>query len=208
MSFSRRAALVLALLASPAFAGPRVVLISLDGATPGLVREFMRDGTIPHHKGLGLLAREGATAERNTTVNPSLTAPAHIAIATGSSAARNDIPANTFHLVASPFSSNISGFGAPIGGYIHAGPAEHVLTATAEPLWIALRAAGKRVVTATFPGGDGINVRAPGLPATSPIIQSAEKRTVDYTVPFGAFDGPNRIHRSGRMDAAVDAPAA
>ncbi len=191
-TYSVTVAAIAVLVAAPAFAAPRVVLISLDGATPGLVKDFMRDGTIPHHRGLGLLAREGATAERNVTVDPSLTASAHIAIATGSSAARNDIPANTFHLVASPFNSNISGFGAPIGGYVHAGPAEHAPGgATAEPLWIALRNAGKRVATATFPGGDGVNVRAPGLPATSPIIQSADKRTVDYTVPFGAFDGPN-----------------
>jgi len=89
-----------ALIATPALAAPRVVLISLDGATPGLVGEFMRDGTIPHNRGLGLLARTGAIAERNITVNPSLTAPAHIAMTTGSRAASNDITANTFHLLA------------------------------------------------------------------------------------------------------------
>ena len=108
---------IIVLTAAAAHAEPRVVLISLDGATPRLVREFMRDGTIPHDKGLGLLARHGATADHNITVHPSLTAPAHIAIATGCTAARNDIPANTFHLTASPFNSNISGFAAPIGGY-------------------------------------------------------------------------------------------
>jgi predicted AlkP superfamily pyrophosphatase or phosphodiesterase len=189
-TYSVAAAAIAVLVVAPALAAPRVVLISLDGATPGLVQEFMRDGTIPHHKGLGLLARTGTAAERNITVNPSLTAPAHIAIATGSTAARNDIPANTFHLTASPFNSNISGFGAPIGGYTHDGPAESHAP-TAEPLWLALRAAGKKVVTATFPGGDGVDVRVPGLPAPSPIVQSAAKRTVDYTVPFGAFDGPN-----------------
>src|SRR5262245_4028318 len=87
-------------------AEPRVVLISLDGATPRLVREFTQDGTLPRDKGLGLLAKHGATADFNMTVHPSLTAPAHIAIATGSTAARNDIPSNTFHLVASPFNIN------------------------------------------------------------------------------------------------------
>lgn len=188
--FSTAAMVSIAIAAAAAHAEPSVVLISLDGATPSLVHEFMRDGTIPHDKGLGLLARHGVTADYNITVHPSLTAPAHIAIATGSSAARNDIPANSFHLTASPFNSNISGFGAPIGGYAHDGPAESHAP-TAEPLWLALRAAGKRVVTATFPGGDGVDVRAPGLPSTSPIIQSAATRTVDYTVPFGAFDGPN-----------------
>jgi predicted AlkP superfamily pyrophosphatase or phosphodiesterase len=178
---------VAAVASVPSYAAPRVVLISLDGATPRLVEAFMRDGTIAHDKGLGLLARHGASAERNITVHPSLTAPGHIAIATGSTAARNDITANTFHLAASPFGSNISGFGAPIGGYSHHGP-EESHSPTAEPLWLALRAAGKRVVTATWPGGDGVDVRVPGL-AGSPIIQSAAKRTVDYTVPFGAFGG-------------------
>jgi len=187
------AAAIGAFAAAVVHAEPRVVLISLDGATPHLVDSFMRDGAIPKHRGLGLLARHGVVAERNITVNPSLTAPGHIAIATGSIASRNDIPANTFHLVASPFGSNISGFSAPIGGYSHHDPEEgHLHSPTAEPLWLALRAAGKRVATATFPGGDGLDIRIPGL-SGSPIIQSAAKRTVDYTVPFGAFGGIGAI---------------
>src|SRR5262249_25344220 len=143
-------------------APPKVVLISLDGATPELVHQFVRDGTLPRDRGLGLLIRTGVTADRNVTVNPSLTAAAHIAMATGSTAARNDIPSNTFHLVASPFIFTISGFSAPIGGYTHHGP-EESQSPTAEPLWLAIRSAGKRVVTATFPGGDGLDVRGPGL---------------------------------------------
>ena len=107
--------------AASAGAAPRVIVISLDGATSRLVDAFMRDGGIPRNRRLGLLEREGVSAEHN-----SLTAPGHIAIATGSIAARNDVPANTFHLVASPFTSNISGFAAPIGGYTYAlhGPEE------------------------------------------------------------------------------------
>ena len=128
-------------------------------------------------------------AERNFTVTPSLTAPAHIAIATGSTAAKNDILANSFHLIASPFARNISGFSAPIGCYLlspHG--SEESPDPTAEPLWVALRAAGKKVVTATFPGGDGLDIRVPGL-MDGPVIQPASLRTVDYTVPFGAFAG-------------------
>ncbi|HKC43522.1 MAG TPA: alkaline phosphatase family protein [Burkholderiales bacterium] len=189
VSFALAAALSFA--AAVHAAPPKVVLISLDGATPRFVEAFMRDGTIPHDRGLGLLKREGLVAERNVTVNPSLTAPGHIAIATGSTAARNDIPSNTFHLVASPFATTISGFGAPIGGYTFTNHVpEESDSPTAEPLWLALRAAKMKVITATFPGGDGADIRVPGL-AGSPIIQSAAKRTVDYTVPFGAFDGPN-----------------
>src|SRR5262245_20583930 len=176
-----------AVLTTPALAAPRVVVISLDGGTARFVRELIRDGTIPRDEGLGLLARTGLSAGGNITVNPSLTAPGHIAIATGSSPARNDVLSNTFHLVASPFIATASGFSAPIGGYDFHGPAESA-DPTAEPLWLALRAAGLRVVTATFPGGDGLDVRVPGV-GGSPIIQSAAKRTVDYTVPFGAFGG-------------------
>ncbi|MCC5639053.1 alkaline phosphatase family protein [Nostoc sp. CHAB 5844] len=166
---------------------PKVILISLDGATPDFVEEYLKAGVLSRRKGLGLLRREGVYAERNITCSASLTAACHVAIGTGSTAARNDINANTFHLVASPFASNISGFGAPIGGYSTIGPAPSVQP-TAEPVWIGLQRNGKQVVAATFPGADGVDVRVPGL-ANSPIIQPASRRTVSYTVPFGAFAG-------------------
>jgi len=177
------------LLAAAATAAPKVIVISLDGATPRLVDQHMASGALSPTQGLGLLQNKGVRAEQNTTVTPSLTAPGHIAIATGSTAAHNDIIANTFHLVASPFNTNISGFSAPIGGYelTSQGPVE-TSTPTAEPLWLALRAAGKTVVAATFPGADGLDITVPGL-TPSPIVQPASERTVDYTVPFGAFAG-------------------
>ena len=108
----------------------------------------------------GALAKPRNPALRNITVSPSLTAPGHIAIATGSTAAANDIVANTFHLIASPFTSNISGFAAPIGGYLVDPPAQ-APTPTAEPIWVTLRHAGKKVVTATWPGADGLDIRLP-----------------------------------------------
>jgi hypothetical protein len=179
----------LALTAS-AGAAPKIVLISLDGATPRLVDQYLASGALPPNEGLGLLQAEGFRAQINETVSPSLTAVGHIAIATGSKAAKNDIIANTFHLVASPFSLNISGFGAPIGGYCidcgpMGGPGQSPLP-TAEPIWMRLRFAGKKVVTATWPGGDGVDVRVPGA-SNNAIVQVSAERTVDYTVPFGAF---------------------
>ena len=176
-------------LGTPTMAAPKVVVISLDGATPRDIERFLDDGTLSKKRGLGVLIKHGVMAERNITVTPSLTAPGHIAIATGSTAAKNDILANSFHLLASPFARNISGFSAPIGGYLFSphGPEESP-DPSAEPLWVALRAAGKKVVTATFPGGDGLDIRVPGL-TDSPVIQPASLRTVDYTVPFGAFAG-------------------
>ncbi|MGH8588688.1 MAG: alkaline phosphatase family protein [Gammaproteobacteria bacterium] len=176
-------------LGTPAIAAPKVVVISLDGATPRNIETFLKDGTLSKKRGLGLLIKRGVMAERNITVTPSLTAPGHIAIATGSTAAKNDILANSFHLLASPFARNISGFSAPIGGYLFSPHgSEESPDPSAEPLWVALRAAGKKVVTATFPGGDGLDIRIPGL-VDSPVIQPAALRTVDYTVPFGAFAG-------------------
>ncbi len=166
---------------------PKVILISLDGATPDFVEQYLAQGVLNPNQGLGLIKSKGVYAERNITCSASLTAACHVAIATGSTAARNDINANTFHLVASPFTSNISGFGAPIGGYSTTEPSES-LEPTSEPLWIGLQQNGKKVVAATFPGADGVNVTVPGL-TNSPIIQAANKRTVSYTVPFGAFGG-------------------
>jgi Type I phosphodiesterase / nucleotide pyrophosphatase len=212
MSLVRRL-ITLTLLASllptgPLAAAPRVIVISLDGATPRLVEEYTEAGALDRTSGLGRLAARGLVARQNTTINPSLTAPSHIAMATGSIAAHNDIPANTFHLVASPLTgsaSTISGFGAPIGGYTLTppGPTESA-TRTAQPLWLALRAAGKSVVTATFPGGDGVDVRVPGDPRGT-IVQPASERTVDFTVPFGAFGG---IGAQGFALTAADFTAA
>lgn len=195
-----------AVLSAPASAAPKVVLISLDGATPRIVDELLDTGVLSRHRGLGLLRRRGTVAYQNTTIAPSLTAPGHVALATGSTAARNDVMANSFHLLASPFSSNVSGFGAAIGGYSIDGPAQS-LHPTADPIWRALRAAGKKVVAATFAGADGVDVKVPGL-VGSPIIQPASLRTVDVTVPFGEFGG---VSARGFVLAAADfgpAPAA
>jgi predicted AlkP superfamily pyrophosphatase or phosphodiesterase len=170
---------------------PKVILISLDGANASTAEEFLSKGILPSARrggGLALLKRSGVVALQNVVITPSLTAPSHIAIATGATAARNNITANTFHLVVSQLVRTISGFGAPIGGYTIADPPAPSEQPTAEPLWVKLRAAGKTVATATWPGGDGVDVTVPGL-TNSPVIQPASLRTVDYTIPFGAFAG-------------------
>ena len=155
---------------------------------------------LPRRRGIGALRRQGFFAEQNIVIAPSLTAASHVAIATGSTAARNDVVSNTFHLVTSPLPATSVVSPRPIGGYSIDGPAESP-NPTAFPIWHSLRAAGKIVVTATFPGGDGLDVRVPGLPAGSPIVQPASVRTVDYTVPFGEFGG---LGGSGFTLAATD----
>jgi predicted AlkP superfamily pyrophosphatase or phosphodiesterase len=174
----------------PAYAGakpggaPQVVVISLDGARADVVDALFRSGALDKKVGLGRLDTHGVVARQNITLTPSLTAVAHIGIATGSGSARNDVPANIFHPVAASIGTSISGFAAPIGGYTVA-PLGATAAPTAEPLWVRLRQAGKKVVTATWPGSDGADVRIAGT-----LVQPAVPgRVVDYTVPFGAFGG-------------------
>ena len=163
---------------------PQVVVISLDGAKSDLVQSYLATGVLDKKTGLGRLKAHGVVAEQNVTVTPSVTAVAHIAIATGSTAPHNDIPLNTFHPVAASIGTGISGFAAPIGGY-QLSPLGATTTPTAEPLWVQLRKAGKKVVTATWPGSDGADISIGGT-----LVQAAvPARTTDYTLPFGAFGG-------------------
>src|SRR5262245_49850882 len=162
---------------------PKIVLISLDGAKPDLIRKYLDEGVLPRNGGLAKLSR-GVVAKQNVTATPSLTAVAHIAIATGSTAVHNDVPSNTFHAVAAPIGNSSSGFAAPIGGYTFHPLGEHPHP-TATPIWVRLRENGKKVVTATWPGGDGADIKINNV-----LVQAANPtRVTDYTVPFGAFGG-------------------
>lgn len=168
---------------------PKVVLISLDGATDSIVDKYLASGVLDAKTGIGLLKSKGVAATDNETITPSITAPSHIAIVTGSTAVNNDINANSFSLVSNPFTTNTSGFAAPIGGYTYQtgiDPAE-TSSPTATPIWKTLQAAGKSVVSATFPGADGVNILS--ATASKAILDKKEDRTVSYTIPFGAFGG-------------------
>jgi hypothetical protein len=165
-------------------AARRVVIISLDGAQPALIKKYLASGVLDPNTGLGRLAAHGVVADQNITVTPSVTAVSHLAIATGSTAAHNDVTGNTIHAVVAPIGATLSGFGAPIGGY-QISPLGPTPTPTAEPLWVRLRESGHGVVTATWPGGDGADISV-----NSTIVQAAQPtRVTDYTVPFGAFGG-------------------
>src|SRR5262249_32255112 len=158
-------------------------LISLDGAKPDFIQQYIASGVLPANGGLAQVSK-GVTSLRNTTASPSLTAVSHIAIATGSNSVDNDIPSNTYHNVAATIGTSASGFAGAIGGY-QLSPLGPTATPTAEPLWVKLRQAGKKVVAATWPGADGATIQINGttVQAAAPI------RTVNYTVPFGAFGG-------------------
>jgi predicted AlkP superfamily pyrophosphatase or phosphodiesterase len=163
---------------------PQVVVISLDGAKPDFIQQFIDEGVLPRDGGLARLSRNGAVAVQNVTASPSLTAVSHIEIATGSTAVHNDIPSNTFQAIVGPISSSLSAFSAPIGGYRESplGPSPR---STAAPLWVQLRQQGKKVITATWPGGDGADISI-----NNTVVQPAQPtRVSDFTVPFGAFGG-------------------
>jgi len=179
---------------------PKVVLISLDGAKPDLIQKFLDQNVLPKDGGLARLSR-GVVARQNVTATPSLTAVAHIAIATGSTAVHNDIPSNTFHNVAAPITVSASGFAAAIGGY-RVNPLGPSPDPSADPLWVQLREHGKKVVTATWPGADGADIRINNV-----VVQPAVPiRVADYTVPFGAFGGLGAVGFS--LTAANFAPDA
>jgi predicted AlkP superfamily pyrophosphatase or phosphodiesterase len=180
-----------------------VVVISLDGAQPDLVERYLRTGVLDPRTGLGRLRQHGTFAQQHVPATPSVTAVSHIAIATGSGAPRNGVPLNTFHPVAASIGTSMSGFAAPIGGYelTPLGPRD---APTAVPLWVPIRKAGLRVVAATWPGADGDTIRIGGT-----VVQAAEpNRTVDYTVPYGAWGGlPARGFGLTRGAFALASPA-
>ena len=55
-------------------AGPKVVVISLDGAQPELIDQYLKNGVLRRDGGLARLAAHGVVAEQNITVTPSVTA--------------------------------------------------------------------------------------------------------------------------------------
>ncbi len=133
----------------------------------------------------------GVVAEQNITVTPSVTAVAHIAIATAPRLSHNDIPRNTFHPVAATIGTSLSGFAAPIGGY-QLNPLGPAPAPTAEPLWVQLRRAGKKVVTATWPGSDGADISISNTPSCTRRSTRGPGRDTDSIttpVPFGPSAG-------------------
>ena len=77
-------------VAPTVMAAPKVILVSLDGASPRFVNEYLASGVLLPNEGIGRLQNVGFSALQNVTVTPSLTAVGHIAIATGSTAVKND----------------------------------------------------------------------------------------------------------------------
>jgi predicted AlkP superfamily pyrophosphatase or phosphodiesterase len=128
---------------APAEAPRRVVLLSLDGASAEELHRLHEEGAFGA-AGFGRFFREGQVAERLVPVNPTLTAPNHISLATGYSADRTGIVGNSFHQPGAPFLERASGFAAAI---------------ETETLWEAARRQDRRVGVITWPGADDTGQR-------------------------------------------------
>jgi predicted AlkP superfamily pyrophosphatase or phosphodiesterase len=121
----------------------KVVLLSLDGANAGRLHRLYRDGKLTAG-GFSRFFQEGQVADRLIPIDPALTSPNHISLATGYPAGQTGIVSNLFHPAGSPFVETVSGFAAPIG---------------TETLWEAARRQGKRVGVISWPGADDTGPR-------------------------------------------------
>jgi hypothetical protein len=178
--------LIFAVLCTSAYATPKAVIISLDGATPRIVDQLNGSGQLNPNEGINLLRAKGFSAQQNITSR--LRSPRLRTSPSPRVQSRRTMTLSQTHSISSPVRSHSTsaGFSAPIGGYLIDGPAESP-DLTAVPLWRPLLENSKTVATATWPGGDGLNVTVPGRP---PIVQPAAERTVTYTVPFGSATAP------------------
>jgi hypothetical protein len=121
----------------------RVILLSLDGASADELHRLHREGALTAG-GFARFFDEGQVADWLVPVNPTLTAPNHISLATGYPPGQTGIVGNAFHPPGAPFLETVSGFAAPI---------------ETETLWEAARRQGKKVGIVTWPGADDTSER-------------------------------------------------
>ncbi|MBV8201129.1 MAG: alkaline phosphatase family protein [Acidobacteria bacterium] len=128
-------------------AGPRlarrVVLVSLDGAGAEELQRLWRDDLLDEG-GFARFFREGEVASALVPVDPTITAPNHVSLATGAAPDHTGIVGNSFHPAGSPPFAKASGFSFPIG---------------AETIWEAARRQKKRVAVVSWPAADGSEPR-------------------------------------------------
>jgi hypothetical protein len=124
----------------------RVVVVSLDGAGAEELQQLWRDDLLDEG-GFARFFREGEVAAALVPVDPTLTAPNHVSLATGAAPDHTGIVGNHFHAAdAAPF-EKASGFSVPIG---------------AETLWEAARRQKRRAAVLSWPGADDTGPRRRG----------------------------------------------
>src|SRR6185436_5557632 len=117
----------------------RVVMLSLDGADAATLHRLYREGKLDAG-GFARFFREGQVADALIAIDPTITAPNHITLATGYPPGETGVVANHLHLPEAPFGKLASGFWVDIG---------------TETLWEAARRQGLRVGISAWPGADG-----------------------------------------------------
>ncbi len=139
----------------------RVLILSMDGARDDWVDGYLADGTMPN---LAALAQRGARAEYAQTIDPSLTAAAHVSIATCAYPGTTGQVSNKFHLSKNPFYWYTSGFDEP--------------EMQVDPLWRVAMDHGLTTATLFWPGT---------------VIDKSE-RLADYTVAYGKREVYSALH--------------
>jgi predicted AlkP superfamily pyrophosphatase or phosphodiesterase len=124
----------------------RVVMVSLDGAGAEELQRLWGDDQLDEG-GFARFFREGEAASALVPVDPTLTAPNHVSLATGAAPDHTGIVGNRFHPAGAPPFAEVRGFGFPIA---------------AETLWEAARRQKKRSVVLAWPGADGTGPRRRG----------------------------------------------
>ena len=114
----------------------KVILISFDGMKNDYTKKYVQENKLPHIK---QMLENGVTAEKPTTITPSLTAPSHAAIATGATPKQTGIVSNHFHEPNTALDNEESGFQAE---------------SEVPPLWVEARKQGKTTATIAFPGAN------------------------------------------------------
>ncbi|MBM7694188.1 putative AlkP superfamily phosphohydrolase/phosphomutase [Peribacillus deserti] len=114
----------------------KVVLISFDGMRNDLTKQYLNEGKLPNIK---RLTEKGVMAEKTSTVTPSLTAPSHAAIATGSRPAKTGIVSNQWHESNKILTNKDDAFQTKLA---------------VPPVWVEARKQGKTTATIAFPGAN------------------------------------------------------
>jgi predicted AlkP superfamily pyrophosphatase or phosphodiesterase len=130
----------------PLAAARRVLVLSLDGAGSEELHQLYRDGVLSED-GFDRFFKEGEVADALVPVDPALTAPNHVSLATGYPPSKTGIVGNRFVLPGAPWFTTVSGFEAPIA---------------TETLWEAARRQKKKVGVLAWPGADGKDARRRG----------------------------------------------
>lgn len=114
----------------------QVILISFDGMRNDLTRSYVKDGKLPNIENV---IEKGSNAKYAKTVSPSLTAPSHAAIATGSTPLQTSIVSNAWQQKNAAITNQKNAFFSEF---------------EVDPLWVAAREQGKTTATVAFAGAN------------------------------------------------------